>query len=223
MSTVNFTYHSDVVLEFKEIPEKDYSRQIYFIEKNHNTIREMEDLFRIDLFDKYSKALLETCHFRKCVNALEPLIFDVLDSNYKSGEEDLFYKLLLRKSEALYQLGEFENSEHVAKELVKIDPSNSASIKILRNAKCRIIKEKTAGLRALVVMFFLFGLGITCFDLLIIQNFFPEHASPIILVRNTLMLIAGISLIGIELASVRVSKYYCNRFQREQADKKSII
>lgn len=221
MSTINFTYHSDVVLGFKEIPESAYSRQVYFIEQNETIIQEMDDVLRIDLFDKYSKALMELGQFKKCLNNLDALIFDVVDTNHRRQEEDLFYNLLIRKAKALFSVGEFENAEHVAKELVKIDPNSSDALKILRESKCIILKNKTAGLRALIVMLLLFGLGITCFDLLVIQNFFPEHTSPILLVRNGLIGGALLCLLGIEVAARMWSKYDSSVFQNACLDKKS--
>ncbi len=221
MSTTKSTYQSDIVLGFKEIPKKDYSRQIYFIEQNQDEVERMDTFFRIDLMEKYSIALFEIGHYGKCLKVLDPLIFDVVDIDFRRKEEDVFYNLLIRKTSCLYNTKDFDGAEHVAYEMIKIKPDSKQACSILRSTKAKIIKRNTAGLRALVVMFLLFGLGITCFDLLIAQSFLEDYTPPIKAVRNTFMILSMGSLVAIELAAILVSKYKTRQFQDFCLAKKS--
>lgn len=218
MSAINSTYHADVVLGFKQIPEKNYSRQIYFIEKNREIVENMDTDFRIDLLDKYNIALYEIGHYHKCLSHLETLIFDVINENYQSGSNDLFCVLLKRKAYSLYNIGEFEKAQHVSSELIKIDPTSIETNLIMTNACYRLVKQKTKGLRAVAVMMLIFGISITCFDLLIIQNFYPEQAVKMGWLR--IFTIGGAALI---IVALEMFAFFKGRQQTNQIQKASLL
>ncbi len=221
MSTIKFTYQSDIVLGFREIPKNNFSRQIYFIEQNQDNIQNMDTYFKTDLLEHYNNALFELGHFRKCLKDIDSLILDVIDYNFYRKEEDVFQKLLLRKSRALYNIGSFNEAEHVIKELLKINPNSESSIKIFQNIISKTFKSKTTGIRALCIMMLLFGIGLTCFDLLVVQNFFPEQAQSLLAIRNFMMLGSGTCIIGIEISAYLIAKTTSKQFQLEFKDKKS--
>ncbi|GLR19778.1 hypothetical protein [Portibacter lacus] len=217
MSAINSTYYADVVLGFKQIPEKNYSRQIYFIEKNREIVENMESDFRIDLLDKYNIALYEIGHFKKCLDHLDLLIFDVINENFQQGSDDLFCVLLKRKAFALFNIGEFEKAQHVSSELLKIDPTSLESNLILTNAGYKLIKQKTKGIRAVAVMMLIFGICFTCFDLLVIHSFYPEQ---IVKVGNIQLFTIG-SAISIILC-LEVFAFFKGRQKTIQIQKESL-
>lgn len=198
MSTINTTYHSDVVLGFKQIPEKNFSRQIYFIEKHRDLVENMDSYFRIDLLNQYNNALFEIGHFRKCLDQIEALIYDVINENFNHEGEDLFCILLKRKASALYHIGEFEQSVFISSELIKINPDFQDTCQLITSSAYRLTKEKTKSLRALAVMMLIFGITVTCFDLLVIQNFYPEQIVKIGWLRISTIGGAAVLIFGIE-------------------------
>lgn len=222
MSAINSTYHADVVLGFKQIPKKNFSRQIYFIEKNRDIVENMDADFRIDLLDRYNNALFEIGHFKKCLDHIEPLIVDVMNENYQKNEEDLFCQLLNRKASALYHLGEYEKSQYISSELIKINPGSVENAAIMSNSIYRLIKEKTKSIRAFAVMMLIFGITVTCFDLLVIQNFYPEQVVKIGWLRVLTIGGAAFLVFGIEAYAYFSGKNSTNSLQKEVFTKKGI-
>jgi hypothetical protein len=220
LSTINTTYHADVVLGFKQIPEKNFSRQIYFIEKHMDIVENMDSYFRIDLLDKYNNALFEIGHFRKCLDRIESLIYDVINENFDSGGEDLFCILLRRKASALYHLGEFEQSAFISSELMKINPDLKDTNKLITSSAYRLIKEKTKSLRAVAVMMLIFGITVTCFDLLVIQNFYPEQVVKIGWLRVFTIGGAAVLILGIETFAFLKGKRNAKKLEKEALQKR---
>jgi hypothetical protein len=222
MSVINSTYHADVVLGFKQIPEKNFSRQIYFIEKHRDIVENMDSFFRIDLLDKYNRALFEIGHFRKCLQNIEGLIYDVINENFESKEEDLFCTLLQRKASALYHVGEFEKATYISSELMKIKPDLADTNKLITHSTYRLIKEKSKSLRAVAVMMLIFGITFTCFDLLIIQNFYPEQVVKVGWLRSITIGGAVFLIVGIEAFAFLKGRLNANKLQKACLIKKGL-
>lgn len=206
MSTINYTYQSDLILGFKAIPHKAYSRKVYYIHQNLDMIRQLDDQLRVEMLVDYIQALYELGEYGKCSDVIDDVILDVMDSNYHSSENDAFVELLKLKCNALYLTGKFSEAQHVASEILKIDPKMSSILKCYRKSMWRQYKSSTDGLRALIIMLMLFGLGITCFDLLIVQNFLPDKAMSVNILKYVFFYGAGIMLIIIEL-TIRYMSY----------------
>ena len=223
MTAINSTYFADVVLGFKQIPEKNYSRQIYFIEQNRDVVENMDADFRLDLLDKYNNALFEIGHYRKCLDHLESLIYDVINENFARNDEDVFCTLLKRKAYALYNLGEYEKSQYISSELMRISPNSMETNLIMTNAGYRLVKQQTRSFRAFAVMMLIFGITFTCFDLLIIQNFYPEQAANIGWLRIITIGGAGAIILGIEAYAFRKGRRQANTLQKTALKKKGLV
>ncbi len=221
MSAINSTYHADVVLGFKEIPEKNYSRQIYFIEKNRDIVENMESEFRLELLDSYNHALFEIGHYRKCLEQIDPLIEDVINENFEREEEDLFCSLLRRKAFALFNIGEYEKSKYISSELLKIAPSTAESGLIMTNSGYRLVKERTRSVRAFAVMMLIFGLTVTCFDLLVVQNFYPDQVVQMGWLRGMTIGGAAAMIVGLELFAFLKGRSEANQVIKEALEKKN--
>ena len=222
MSTIKSTYDSDIFLGFKAIPKKNFSRKIFYVEKHSETIYNMDDISRINLLDQYSNALFELGHYEKCLGHLETLILDVVNSDLDSKNNEIFCQLLLRKSCSQFNIDKLEDAEHVIKELIKIMPESIRSVKVLRTIHYKATTKSMGNFRAVLILFLFLGIGMTCMDLLIIQNFYPESAFITSITRNTIILFAGIGLIAAEFYAFYSSKWYASKFHRSSKDKKSI-
>jgi hypothetical protein len=71
-------------------------------------------------------------------------------------------------------------------------------------------------------MILFFGLCITCIDLLVIQNFYPEKAISVMYLRNTILSISGTTLLSLEIGAYMKSKMDAKAFHQAVLDKKSI-
>lgn len=220
MSTLKSTDLSNVYIGFKEIPEKDFFKQIYYIEKHLNYILDMHYFYKIELLFQYVNALFEIGHYKKCLAHIDDLIYDVFDALDFDNERSVICDLLIKKSCALFNVGEYEKAEHVTKELLKLDPENKRSLKILQSIKLRLLRHKFSGLRALSIILLFFGLCITCFDLLVIQTFHPEKALSVMILRNIVLGASSLSLLGLELSAIILSKNKSKQFQYAIVDKK---
>ncbi len=222
MATLKSTDHSDIYIGFLEIPKRDFSRQIYYVEKHIDSIFHMDDFPRIEVLNKYIKALFEIGHYQKCLSHIDPLITDLFEADFHPEEKDILCDLLVRKACSQYNLNNFHDAEHIIKESVKINPEQNRAIQILHSIKLRRIRQKLSGIRSLSIMILFFGLCITCIDLLVIQNFYPEKALSVMYLRNTILSISGTTLLSLEIGAYMKSKMDAKAFHQSVLDKKSI-
>ena len=221
MTILKSTDLKNIYLGFREISSRDFSKQIYYVEKHLDTIGHMIDPHRIEIMDKYVKALFEVGHYQKCLSKIDPLLTDLFESDHHPEEKVILCELLIRKACSQYNLSNFKEAEHIIKELIKIKPELSRPVQILHSIKLRTIRKKLLGLRSLSIMLLFFGLCITCIDLLVVQNFYPEQASSVMIFRNFILGISGASLLGLELGAFLKSKNLSKAFHAAALDKKS--
>ena len=184
MTSIKSSFYDDVLIGFHNIPEREYARQVYFVEKNREIIAEMDSSDTLGILELYNKALFELGHYEKCLENIDQLIYDVLDYNYSESDNDIFCALLFRKACAQFNAGRAMEAVHVSKELLKIDPYNKSGSRIFRTLQYYLLREKFTGLRSIGIIFLIFGLCMTCFDLLVVDSFYPGKSEAIELVRN---------------------------------------
>jgi len=184
---------------FKAIEVTDFNGLIRYYEQNEDGIRVLDFDEYLDCTTTYSNALFESGDYGKhlvmCDHLLELVIMQNID--HWCGE-DLYHRLLFKKSAALYHLQEFSKSERILREIIKIYPHDRRAALYLNKA---LLLQKPSWLfrtRAIAVAFALIAVLVIALEILAVPQFFPSLLLPMQIAHNL--------LIGLSLASLSVGE-----------------
>jgi len=184
---------------FKSIEVNDFHGLIRFYEQNEDGIRALDFDEYLDCTSTYTNALFESGNYGKhlvmCDHLLELVIMQNVD--YWGGE-DLYHRLLFKKSASLYHLQEFGKSERILREIIKIYPHDHLAALYLNKA---LLLQKPSWLfrtRAATVAFALIAVLVIALEILAVPQFFPNLLLPMQIAHNL--------LIGLSLATLSVGE-----------------
>jgi len=182
---------------FKSIEINDFHGLIRFYEQNEDGIRALDFDEYLDCTITYTNALFESGNYGKhlvmCDHLLELVIMQNVD--YWGGE-DLYHRLLFKKSASLYHLQEFGKSERILREIIKIYPHDHLAALYLNKA---LLLQKPGWLfrtRAATVAFALIAVLVIALEILAVPQFFPDLLLPMQIAHNLLI---GLSLATLSL------------------------
>jgi tetratricopeptide (TPR) repeat protein len=157
------------------LDDKAYYDKKRFFEQNESDIKNMKLSDALWIESGYLQALFMTNDYGKFCkhsqNFLEKLIFHNISY---FNEEQLFEKILHQRSAAFYQLKDYEQSIHNAKELLKINPHRKDTRKILYYALRSSHKKALKAVKAGLMVFFIFSGVLLMFHQIFILSFRPD-------------------------------------------------
>lgn len=184
---------------FKSIEVNDFHGIVRFYEQHEEGIRALDFDEYLDCTLGYTNALYEAAEYGKylvmCDHLLELVIMQNVDN---WGGEDLYHRLLFKKSAALYHLQEYAKSERILRELIKIYPHDRLAAIYLNKA---LLSQKPAWVfraRAVTVGLALLAVIVIALEIFAVPRFFPRLLQPLQLAHNL--------LIGLSLASFSVAE-----------------
>ncbi len=184
---------------FKSIEVNDFHGLIRYYEQNEDGIRALDFDEYLDCTLTYTNALYEAGDYGKhlvmCDHLLELVIMQNVDH---WGGEDLYHRLLFKKSASLYYLQEYGKSERILREIIKIYPYDHLAALYLNKT---LLLQKPIWLfraRASAVAFALMAVLVIALEILAVPQFFPKLLQPIQITHNL--------LIGLSLASLSVGE-----------------
>ena len=188
-----------VYRNFKAIEVADFHGIIRFYEQHEDGIRALEFDEYLDCTLSYTNALFEAADHGKHLVMSDYLLELVIMQNVDHwGGEDLYHRLLFKKSATLYHLHEYAKSEHILREIIKIYPQDRLAAVFLNKA---LLHQKPRWLgytRAATVLFALLSVIIIALEILALPRFFPTLLEPFQMAHNL--------LIGLSLASLSVGE-----------------
>lgn len=180
---------------FKSIEVNDFYGIARFYEQNEDGIRALDFDEYLDCTLAYTNALFETSNYGKhlvmCDHLLELVIMQNVDN---WGGEDLYHKLLFKKSASLFYLQEYAKSERILREIIKIYPQDKLAALYLNKT---LLRQKPAWLfraRAATVVFSLMAVIVIALEIFAVPAFFPQLLIPIKLAHNLLIALSLASL-----------------------------
>ncbi len=180
---------------FKSIEVNDFYGIIRFYEQHEDGIRALDFDEYLDCTLAYTNALFEASnhgkHLVMCDHLLELVIMQNVDH---WGGEDLYHRLLFKKSAALYHLQEYEKSERILREIIKIYPHDRMAALYLNKA---LLRQKPVWLfraRAATVAFALMAVVVIALEILAVPTFFPSLIQPFQMAHNLLIALSLASL-----------------------------
>ncbi len=170
------TYHSPTYRNFKSIEVENFREVVRFFEANEKEITQLEFGEYFEMLVSYSNALYEVGAYSRHILMANVVIEASIEQNvqYFHGD-DVYYRTLFRKAASHYHLYEHDKSEHILKELIKMDPYNTETVgwykKCLFDRKGKFLKR----MRASAMVFFLVTPMIIALEVLFIQHFFGSQ------------------------------------------------
>ena len=180
---------------FKSIEVNDFHGLIRYYEQHEDGIRSLDFDEYLDCTLAYNNALFEAAnhgkHLVMCDHLLELVIMQNVD---QWDGQDLYHRLLFKKSASLYHLHEYGKSERILREIVNIYPQDRLAALYLNKV---LMLQKPHWLfraRAITVAFALMAVVIIALEILAIPTFFPSLLQPMQIAHNLLIALSLASL-----------------------------
>ena len=191
------TYYSRIFRDFKEIDAVNYRRVIRFYEDKEEDIKRLDFDEYFELIVAYVNALFEVGAYQKHLLMVDVVIEMAIVHNVKIYRgEDIYQKMLFRKSASLYNIMEYDKAEYILRELIKIDPYSEDTILFLR--KC--LRKKAPGFlnnaKAFSIFLFLLSAFLISIEVLFIRPFYKEQVAEIEATRTGIFLLGCTVLAG---------------------------
>ncbi|MEL6863956.1 MAG: hypothetical protein AAFP19_06040 [Bacteroidota bacterium] len=207
---------SKIFQNFKEIESGEYHSIIRFYEEYRQQINTLEFDEYFELLIAYNESLFEIgayqSYLANCEKALEETILNNIKF-YKGV--DIFQELLFRKAASHYHLLQYDQSEHILRELIKIDPYNDISIRFLRKCLGRRYPRFVKNTRAVSVFFFMLAALIIAIEILFVRHFMELYLPFVEGARNVLFGAGLLFLIGGEVFNYGRIAAGVNRFAKK--------
>lgn len=186
---------------FKAIEINDFHGIIRYYEQNEDGIRSLDFIEYMDCTLLYAHALYEAEYYGKFLVMCDHLLELSIMQNIQEWEgDDLYHRLLLSKSAALYQQQEYAKSERVLKEVIKIYPYDGLAAVYLNKAMLRQRPLWLFHARGLTVGLALIAVVVIALEIVALPQLFPSLSTPFQIAHNL--------LIGLSLASLALSEAF---------------
>ena len=171
-----------------------------FYEEREADIQQLEFGEYFELLHAYATALFEIGSYRKHLLMADVVIeISILQNIHEFKGKDVYCNMLFKKAASHFNLLEYDQAEHILRELIKINPNDLDTVaflkKCLRRQRPRYVKTS----RAIAVLLFLLTAVTIALDILVIRHFYALYEPTAILVRNTLFSTAWVILLASDL------------------------
>ncbi|MEM9886593.1 MAG: hypothetical protein AAF849_11935 [Bacteroidota bacterium] len=215
------TYHSKLYCAFYEIDSSDYRTQVRFFEERTERIEQLEEEEYFELMFSYMHALFEVGMYAKYLQKVSRVLEITIENNIGIFHgKDLFCELLFQKSASHYQMMEYAQAEHTARELIKINPDYTDISTLLKKILRKSYPQFNKIIQATSVLLFIISAIVIAIEIFYLRPFYPELVSVVEMTRIVL-LTSGILvyLLG-ELFLVYRSERMVKQFVQEVKQKK---
>jgi len=194
------TYHSKIYRDFKDIDASAYRTITRFYEEREEDIQQLEFGEYFELLHAYTSALFEIGAYRKHLLMADVVIeISILQNIHQFQGKDVYCDMLFKKAASHYNLLEYDQAEHILRELIKINPSDLDTVAFLKKCLRRQRPRYVKGTRAVAVLLFLLTAVVIALDILVIRHFYTLYESTADLIRNGLFVTAWLVLIAGDL------------------------
>jgi tetratricopeptide (TPR) repeat protein len=181
---------------FKAIEARDFYGIIRYYERHEDDLSalDFEEYFECTL--AYTDALYETGEYQQNVVMCDHLLELVIMQNVESrGGADIFIQLLFKKAGALYRLQEYRQAAHVLRELIKINPADQRTARLLLRCSLHLKPAWLLKLRAASMVVILSAALVIAIEICVLP-FFSDYIDAARIFHNVLMFLGVILLFG---------------------------
>lgn len=161
---------------FVNLDKQDFDVIIEKYEENQKLVDLLSADQKIDIRIIYLEALYQIGKYGVFLRQVDDTIEDIFRYNYSGlSGEDSFHKLLLQKATALFHQGYIREAEHVATELVKINPEETLYQALLTRIYYRKNESKFHFVKLVCLALVFISALIYGINLFVIQYFIGEY------------------------------------------------
>lgn len=197
MPNLSSTYYSKLYKEFKSIDSSEHLSIVRFYEAYEKDIPQLNFSEYFELLVSYSSALFEIGAYQSHVKIVDTAIQLSIINNIKFyNGQDIYTELLFKKAASCYNLMEYDQAEHILRELVKIMPYNEIVHQFLKKCLSKKLPEYLKNARGLSILLFLATALIIAIELLFIRTLMTEYVSLFEIIRNSTFAASIVLLFG---------------------------
>ena len=192
-------HYSQLYRELRAVDPADYHRIIRMYEEREAEIGRLDVLENFELTVYYVDALFETGDYRQHQLMVDLVIHASIrhDIRHVPGrEEEIFEYQLFRKAASAFRIQDYATAEHVLRELVAMRPQNVVYLRFLRTTLFRRRTDVLQFGRAACIFCMLLTALVVTVNLLVIKNFYPQHAPATTWISLDVFAIGLLSLFG---------------------------
>lgn len=191
------TYTTKLFRSFQSIDASSYKSILLFVEENQTKLDALPANEYFELMYKYFIALHETGKYKKVISLSRELIeLSLLENIKEINGVDVLASVMFRKSEAFFNLLDFDNCLKSCDELLRIFPSNKEGAllyeKALYHAKNSMVNKS----RGLAIVMFILSAFIIGYEVFIAVYFQPDIVDSFEIVRNSTLIAGWVILLG---------------------------
>ena len=182
--------HTNLYAHFKEVGGHSFRSVVQFWNAHEKEIQQLPVQRYFEVLNEYGRALFELGKYKNYLNVAEEVIELSIEYNISHWEDkDIIRHILLKKAAAHYHLFETDRSEHLLKELLKLQPHHKTARMLLERCMMRKKRHQSQGWKAATVILMLSAAIVVAIELVIIRPYFESIATYFELSRNALFIL----------------------------------
>lgn len=188
-------YYSKLYRDFKAIDDLAYRAIVYFYESNEKAIEALEFVEYFDVLVAYTDALFECEEFQKHILMSDVVIETSIYHNvvWHRGEE-VFQKMLFKKSVSLYLTKDYKSANYIIDELVRINPKEQVYQLSQKKYRRLMQKDILQEVRTFTIICFLVATVVTIIEIFVVRTFYVVYQQPVEWLRISLY---GFGILGL--------------------------
>jgi len=190
MAYIDPKYYVQVYRSFRSIDPQAFREIVRFYEKEEKAILGLPFDAFFEMLVAYVDALFEIGAYRKHLLMVDSVIELSIENNITEYRaEDLFQKMLFRKAASHFNIQQFDQAEHILRELLKISPHQDNIASFYQKCRLKARPNLLNSARAGSVFFFLLAALIISIEVLFVRPWYQIYIDLIERVRNTSFLL----------------------------------
>lgn len=189
---------------------------IHFFEKHEAAIRNLDAGEYLDILLIYLDALFACGEYRRFLERVDEGLVLSLDARLQTLDEgEVYHHLLFRKAAAAWHDGDLSATEHILRQLVRLQPDHPLAARFLTRCLSAGSKSSRQNIRAATILLFLLSAIVLAVETLWFHPFLPNSISLVEATRNVLFLSAWLIWGGGELGLYLSARAQTRRWQRQ--------
>ena len=176
---------SKLFRSFRLISATGHRSVIRFVEDHLADIHELPVREYFELRYWHLAALYEVGDYQAVLDvSTELLELSILEDIRTVEEEDAYRTVLFRRASALYKSAQYAAAAQLCEQIVRLYPQFRAAALLYERALYQQPNPRVRMGRAACIVLFLSAAALTALELLVVDYFFEQHLSFVVLLRN---------------------------------------
>lgn len=217
----NNPHRSDFYFEYHRMGHGAFRDKVRFYEENKSVLSGLDYEERVDIDLDYLICLFEIGKYHKFLMKVDPMIeTTIIDNIYEYNGINIYNDLLFKKAACLFNTGQYQKSDTVAKALLKIDPKAEDVRSLYGKSKRKQGNDWYETMKAAAMVLLISAVSISIAELIVVKAFYENLLSTFHMLKMTCFILGFLFLIGKEIyLRVSIGKEIGLKFDREGIQK----